>query len=67
MNKIITIIIGLIGLVSLNSCDDYLSVNPKTQMTQDVLYSSESGFKDALTGVYIQMKSNSIYGQSLSK
>jgi starch-binding outer membrane protein, SusD/RagB family len=66
MNKIITIIIGLIGLVSLNSCDDYLSVNPKTQMTQDVLYSSESGFKDALTGVYIQMKSNSIYGQSLS-
>ena len=66
MKKIKYIILGLIGLFATTSCDKYLTVNPKTQMTQDVLYSTENGFKDALTGVYIQFKSNTIYGQALT-
>jgi len=60
------IILVLVGLLGTTSCKKYLTVNPKTQMTQDVLYSTQGGFKDALTGVYIQFKSNTLYGQSLT-
>ena len=66
MKNIIKILIALVVLSGFNSCNDYLNVNPKTMMTRDVLFSSEDGFKDALTGVYIQMKSNTAYGQNLS-
>jgi len=60
------IILVLIGLLANTSCKKYLTVNPKTQMTQDVLFSTQGGFKDALTGVYIQLKSNTLYGQNLT-
>ncbi len=35
-------------------------------MTRDILFSTESGFKDALTGVYIQLKSTAGYGERLT-
>jgi hypothetical protein len=35
-------------------------------MTRDILFSTESGFKDALTGVYIQLKSGNGYGDALT-
>jgi starch-binding outer membrane protein, SusD/RagB family len=66
MKKIKYIILVLISLISATSCDKYLTVNPKTQMTQDVLFSAQDGFKDALTGAYIQFKSNTTYGQNLT-
>ena len=66
MKKIKYIILGMFGLLSATSCDKYLTVYPRTQMTQDVLFSTQDGFKDALTGVYIQLKSNTIYGQNLT-
>lgn len=58
----------LIGLLifSLCSCSKFLDVTPKTETPQDVLFNSEAGFKDALTGVYIQMKSEDAYGKALS-
>jgi hypothetical protein len=66
MTKMRYILIGLFTLLAVTSCDKYLTVNPKTEMTQEVLYSTQSGFTDALTGVYIQMKGSSVYGQALS-
>lgn len=66
MKKIKYIVLGMIGLLSATSCDKYLTVYPRTQMTQDVLFSTQNGFKDALTGVYIQLKSNTIYGMNLT-
>ncbi len=66
MKKIKYFVLGMIGLLSATSCDKYLTVYPRTQMTQDVLFNSQAGFKDALTGVYIQMKSNTIYGMNLT-
>jgi len=66
MKRIKYMLMGLISLFSATSCDKYLTVNPKTQMTQEVLFSAQDGFKDALTGVYIQMKSTSGYGQNLT-
>jgi hypothetical protein len=66
MKKIKYIVFGLFSLFATTSCDKYLTVNPKTQMTQEVLFSAQDGFKDALTGAYIQFKSNTTYGQNLT-
>ncbi|WP_346316142.1 RagB/SusD family nutrient uptake outer membrane protein [Chitinophaga sp. YIM B06452] len=61
------IIAGLLGMVlCTTSCKKWLTVQPKTQMPADVLFTTESGFQDALTGVYIQMKSASAYGQHMT-
>src|SRR5690606_24625115 len=60
-------ILGLTFLVCgiLTSCEKFLDVSPRSQMPQDVLLSTQDGFKDALSGVYIQMKSSDIYGNQL--
>lgn len=58
---------ALMGLSSIISCKKFLEVNPRTEMPRDVLFSTETGFKDALTGVYIQMKDNDAYGAAMSQ
>lgn len=67
MKKFNSILIMLFFAGMFFSCKKYLTVNPKTQMPQDVIFSTEGGFKDALTGVYIQMKNNSTYGGALTQ
>jgi starch-binding outer membrane protein, SusD/RagB family len=67
MKKIKYIMFWSAILLGLNACfDDYLTVNPKTDITTDLLFSSEAGYKDALSGVYIQMKQPALYGSNLS-
>jgi hypothetical protein len=66
MKKSKFIIIGFISLLLMSSCNDWLTVSPKTEVISKDLFTSEEGFKDALTGVYIQMKSNRAYGAALS-
>ena len=53
-------------LLFLASCDEWLDVSPKTQIKSDDNFSSEQGYKDALTGVYLQLCATSIYGQELT-
>lgn len=48
------------------ACKQWLDVSPKTQIKSDDNFSTEQGFKDALTGVYLLMASTNIYGQELS-
>lgn len=61
------IIAGLLGIMVFStSCKKWLTVQPKTQMPADVLFTTESGFQDALTGVYIQMKASSAYGNHMT-
>lgn len=50
------------ALVSLCSCSNWLDVIPKSQVKGEALFSSESGFRDALTGVYTLMNSTDLYG-----
>jgi len=64
--KIKNIISGLILITSLASCNDWLTVYPRTEMPSEVLLTSEQGYKDALTGVYTLMKSPTLYGAGLS-
>ncbi|GAB1473908.1 RagB/SusD family nutrient uptake outer membrane protein [Bacteroidota bacterium] len=67
MKKIYKLLAVLFLSLSLTSClNEWLTVNPKTDMTRDILFSTESGFKDALTGVYIQLKSTAGYGERLT-
>ncbi|UKJ08554.1 RagB/SusD family nutrient uptake outer membrane protein [Solitalea lacus] len=65
MKNLKYIIVAVLALIS-TSCKDFLTVNPKTEMTQDVLFSTEAGFKDALSGVYIQMKGSDAYGMAMT-
>lgn len=60
------IIIGLLVLSLGSSCKKFLTVNPKTEVARNDLFSTESGFKDALAGVYIQMDEDGAYGKELT-
>lgn len=64
MKKIIlsTILLSTLGF---SSCKKWLDVKPLGQTTATELFSTEKGFRDALTGAYINLKSNDIYGGSL--
>ncbi|HRN49414.1 MAG TPA: hypothetical protein PKW69_15380, partial [Niabella sp.] len=66
MKKIKLIIGVLVMVVFTVSCQKFLTVNPKTEMTGDALFSSEQGFVSALAGVYIQMKEDAAYGKALT-
>jgi hypothetical protein len=55
----------LFGLL-FSSCEDYLNVGSETDLTQDQIYSTDEGFHKALTGVYIGMGSENLYGSQLT-
>lgn len=59
------IITALLAMI-LFGCSDFLDVQPKDKQTQKQLFSTQSGFYLAVNGVYNNMASNSLYGQSLS-
>jgi hypothetical protein len=48
------------------SCNKFLDIAPRTEVREDQQFNSEQGFKDALAGVYINMKDLSTYGTELS-
>lgn len=57
----------LILVTGFTSCyDDWLSVNPKTDIVKPQMFTTQEGFKDALTGVYVQLKGGSAYGSNLT-
>lgn len=54
------------GMLTLNSCEDYFDVSPKSQILTDDLFSRESGFYDQLTGVYTRMARTNLYGREMT-
>ena len=52
-----------IALASLQSCNKWLEATSSTQVSDITLFSSRSGFQDALCGVYISMGSEFEYGE----
>ena len=54
-------ILLLVAMLGLTACNNWLDVEPKTSIPADKQFSSESGFKDALTGVYIKLGSATLY------
>lgn len=66
MNKLYIIIL-LFSSTIFTACDKFLDVEPRNQIEKGKLFESESGFKDALTGVYIQLKHQDAYGARLTQ
>ncbi len=50
----------------LASCSKFLDVKPKTQIDAEVTFRDEQGFMDALTGVYLNLNTDNLYGKELS-
>ena len=64
-NILKTIMLCFVALM-VTSCDNWLDISPKTQIKSEDNFSSEQGYKDALTGVYLLMTDQSIYGKELT-
>ena len=56
----------LLSALSLGSCAEWLDVLPKTSVQEKEMFNSEYGFKDVLTGFYIYMGDQELYGRSLT-
>ena len=48
------------------SCNSWLDVQPRSQVEDSELFETESGFKEALAGVYSSMVSSKTYAKELT-
>lgn len=48
------------------SCDSWLEVKPYDKISEGELQKSEKGYQKMLNGIYIDLNSDALYGQSLS-
>lgn len=51
---------------TLVGCNKFLDVQPKGTLPEDMQFSDEQGFKDALYGVYALMGDKALYGENLT-
>ena len=58
------LILCFIGSI-LSSCSKWLDVEPNSQIKSSELFKTESGFKEALSGVYTLMTAERLYGKEL--
>lgn len=52
--------------LTLTGCSNWLDVNPKTEVRETKLFSTESGYHDAVSGVYILIGQKDLYGMQSS-
>lgn len=62
--KKIYIVISM--LLSLTACNNWLDVELDNKIDDSKLFSTVTGFKEALAGVYSEMSKSDMYGQSLT-
>jgi len=60
--KLILIVLPL----TLFSCNKWLNVEPESQVRDTYLFSTESGFKEALAGVYASLTYEPLYGREMT-
>lgn len=48
------------------ACNDWLQVTPRTERPEYEMFETVSGFKDALTGVYLELINDRAYGEYLT-
>ena len=58
------IILFVLGFTSM-ACSDWLEISPKTERPEKEMFTTVSGFKDALTGVYLELINDQAYGEYL--
>ena len=62
------LLLSAICIVSLflSSCQNWIDVNPKTDIEAEEFFTSEDGFKSALTGLYSMMVLEKSYGRQMT-
>ena len=50
----------------LSSCNDWLDVKSETEDKEEDLFANETGFKSALTGIYMALAERNAYGEKLT-
>ncbi len=63
--KLLNICLGLGLLLSATACDDFLDVRPDSQIVENELFETASGFEDAIYGVYGSLQSQNLYGRNM--
>ncbi|GHV30093.1 hypothetical protein FACS1894177_02100 [Bacteroidia bacterium] len=58
--------IYFILFLSFLSCDDWLTIVPKAEITEEQLFEEEAGYRSALYGLYVQLGQTSLYGRNLT-
>lgn len=64
--KIRTILAASCLLLGMSSCNDWLDVEPSTEVDKGAMFKNEDGFADAMAGVYSNMTSDNLYGKNLT-
>lgn len=64
--KKIVYYISTVCLLFTSGCSNWLEVNPQNKVEQGEMFSREDGFKNALTGIYILLKDQTLYGQKMT-
>lgn len=65
IKKIYTIALLMTSMLA-TSCSDWLNVAPSNQVNGDKLFEIGDGYRNALNGVYLNLGTSSLYGQTLS-
>lgn len=60
------LVIVLCGIVLLSSCNKWLDVKPSSEKEREDQFSTENGFRLALSGAYLKLNSNNLYGQAMT-
>lgn len=67
MKKFILLIaVSAAALMSVTSCEDWLKATSSTQIQADELFTTKSGFQDALSGIYVLMGDMKAYGSNMT-
>ena len=66
MMKKLAYIFACVVALTTAACSDWIDVAPKTEVETEDLFTSESGFKNALIGIYGRMTSQGTYGRNMT-
>lgn len=53
-------------LLTTASCESWITVEPDDRLTEDMVFSTQKGFQQALNGIYAEMNHTNVYGGNLS-
>lgn len=66
MRKYILLALSTLFILFCIACSDWLDVQPSDRVSEENAFSTTSGFKRALNGVYVELNRPALYGQALT-
>ena len=61
------VVVAVVGVALMcSACNEWLNVTPDAEALADEQFSQESGFRDALMGIYIKLATQNLYGENLT-